>query len=1670
MRIYKKIPVLKPERLPLGRAVIVAVLLSTSAFVPFAMANPEGGEVIGGLATISESGQKLDIHQHSDRVVIDWRSFDIEVDEHTQFHQPSRSATALNRVKSADPSRILGKLSASGNIVLVNPNGVFFGQDAVVDVNGLVVTTADIDTDDFMKGVNHFDRPGRPDAAIVNEGTITAKEAGLVGLVAPNVENHGVIEARMGRVQLASGDTVVADFYGDGLLKVEVANEGVKSQFVGNTGRLEAAGGSVAMTAATARETVNALIVAKGELKAPSIEQRGGKIIIGAAGSNKTGKDGSSHVIVQASLDASGMDEGQQGGSLEVSGDHIAVLDGTIMNASGYEAPALSEPSGTNGTATMTADKTVRSEAAFMAHENRAGGSIKIGGDYLGQGEPQTAKTLYVDDNVLVLNDALSSGDAGRTIFWSDDTTHFNGLVLARGGLNGGNGGFLETSGKINLAANGFADLTNRTHGYNKGTYLLDPANITIYGNFDPNYTSTDSSLDLNSHLLLWLDGADSSAVTLTYSTDSLGAATASGTSGSNTITTSVNVSSFLQIGSRIRLGSQGSVTTADTLGADTYTITGIAGTTITVAEALTSNYTAQDLRRGLVSQVTDKAGANHAVQTTESDMALWVTDYKNGQSSLYFDGLSNGSGDYYDLGSNLNPLMVFLNVNSSDTAIRTVLTTKLEGYPWSIRQNAGFWKAPNSSTDTNDWTNGASGYGYLNGGTNLSISANTDYILSVIKGDSNPSKTLRYWGASEFGSSRYYKGYVPEVYFYDSVVSTAERQLLEQYQSGKYDISLNAPGTGGTEAAKAMASDGYGAFTTRYLERLSASADIVLAATNGITLDLQGDTLTLDDDRSISLTTTNGSITDVSAGTIRTNRTGSGGNISINAGGAGNITLDTTNLEATNGGLVNLSAGGDIDLIQSSDFNLGLISATNVAIESTGGAIGGQGGIIANGGTIDVTANGDIDFENIGLRTADANITLAAGQDLTLSTSINAGAGDVMVTAGRDIFLVPYDVAENLLHHWALDEGSGSIVYDSQGSNPGSLIGDTTWSADNPFNMSNYYSLDFDGSGDRVLISGLNLSSPWSISFWAKLDSYTNTYPNFVSASGGTDLALGTTSTQSFFSSGQYFTATPFTLNNWVQRTYVASGGLLNLYENGKFVESKAYNPSNYTNLTLGAFHTGSYAQDGHIDEVRVYDTALSAGEIGQIYSYAPEWQSGSTTFSAGRDVTLNAVISASNSGNAVVVSSDRNFVNNAGAGALDVSHASGRWLVYSSDPADNTLGGLSADFKRYNKTYAGYAPGSVVETGNGFLYSIAPTLVYQVGDGSVEYGDAYSGTPSVTYSSGLIDGDTLGSIGLSGSAGTSNTYTQGDNVGTYANALTGATGTLTNSLGYGFSFLSGDLGVTKALLTVTADDQSRVYGEANPAFTGVITGYKLGETIAVLDTAPGYATAATNSSDAGTYAIAGSGGADGNYSFTYVNGTLTITKADLNVTLAQSGYSRAQGASNPSFMLNYDGFKLGETTAVLDTAPLAGTTAGSGSPGGQYPITISGGLDNNYNFVYTNPAGSLTVESNVQLPSSWENVVYTSTLLSSVEQAFSFSPAPLISGHTPTGPAGGASENSQDENDQGNGNLTKIPNGELETTNAYLPITIPGLNITIDPVLARFLKLTQEKINNLL
>src|SRR5437764_9382175 len=194
------------------------LLLTTAALLPLlaadAGAGPNGGTVVGGAATINNPGTaNVTINQITDKAIINWRMFDIGPGERATFVQPSANAIALNRVTGGlGPTQILGTLDANGRVFVVNRDGIIFGPGAVITTAGFLATTHDIRNEDFMAGRFNFQIPGRPDASIVNMGTITATNGGFAALVAPGVRNSGTITAALGTVALGAGNLFNLDF------------------------------------------------------------------------------------------------------------------------------------------------------------------------------------------------------------------------------------------------------------------------------------------------------------------------------------------------------------------------------------------------------------------------------------------------------------------------------------------------------------------------------------------------------------------------------------------------------------------------------------------------------------------------------------------------------------------------------------------------------------------------------------------------------------------------------------------------------------------------------------------------------------------------------------------------------------------------------------------------------------------------------------------------------------------------------------------------------------------------------------------------------------------------------------------------------------------------------------------------------------------------------------------------------------------------------------------------------------------------------------------------------------------------------------------------------------------------------------------------------------------
>lgn len=163
----------------------------------------------------------------------------------------------------------------------------------------------------------------------------------------------------------------------------------------------------------------------------------------------------------------------------------------------------------------------------------------------------------------------------------------------------------------------------------------------------------------------------------------------------------------------------------------------------------------------------------------------------------------------------------------------------------------------------------------------------------------------------------------------------------------------------------------------------------------------------------------------------------------------------------------------------------------------------------------------------------------------------------------------------------------------------------------------------------------------------------------------------------------------------------------------------------------------------------------------------------------------------------------------------------------------------------------------------------------------------------------------------------------------------------------------------VTKIPLTVRVEDASRKYGDENPQFKISYEGFRDGDTETGLTMSAIAQTDANLKSAVGDYEITLSGAESNKYSFSYVVGKLSVTKAPL--VISAGSYTKKQGDAMPEFKASYSGFKNGETEAVLTKQPVFSTEANESSSPADYVVNVSGAEATNYDITYL--PGILTV-----------------------------------------------------------------------------------------------------------
>jgi len=185
-----------------------------------ANASPTGGQIATGAGQISQSGSTTTVQTEQPGAVAqlaelqrryagdgEFRSAELEL--------PWRSIASIVRRQ-----RNSGHLNANGQVWLINPNGVLFGEHAQVNVGGLVASTLASWSADSSTDTRKFSGSGN--GAVTNQGTINAATGGYVALLGHQVSNQGVISAQLGTVALGAGSAQTLTFSGNRLLHLQV--------------------------------------------------------------------------------------------------------------------------------------------------------------------------------------------------------------------------------------------------------------------------------------------------------------------------------------------------------------------------------------------------------------------------------------------------------------------------------------------------------------------------------------------------------------------------------------------------------------------------------------------------------------------------------------------------------------------------------------------------------------------------------------------------------------------------------------------------------------------------------------------------------------------------------------------------------------------------------------------------------------------------------------------------------------------------------------------------------------------------------------------------------------------------------------------------------------------------------------------------------------------------------------------------------------------------------------------------------------------------------------------------------------------------------------------------------------------------------------------------------
>ena len=668
---------------------------------------------------------------------------------------------------------------------------------------------------------------------------------------------------------------------------------------------------------------------------------------------------------------------------------------------------------------------------------------------------------------------------------------------------------------------------------------------------------------------------------------------------------------------------------------------------------------------------------------------------------------------------------------------------------------------------------------------------------------------------------------------------------------------------------------------------------------------------------------------------------------------GANNVLADTTAVTVQTGATFNVNNRTD---------TVGSIAGAGAITTTAGGVLSAgadntstaYSGVMSGAGALTKVGSGTLTLSGAGANTYAGATTVSAGT-LTASKAgaLGTTAGGTTVASGATLNINGVAIGAEAVTLNGTGVGAAGAL---QGTGTASLSGAVTLASDSTVGAAGGSSLALNGAVNGP--GALSIVGTGGVTFGGAVGSITPLASLATSAGGSLAINGGdvqTTGAQiydgtvtlggatSMATTGGAITATGAVNGAAGTLTLAAGAGNISLTNSGNDFSTVVVTSGNAVSI--------------------VDANALSAGPVSAIGNVSIQTAAG-----AGNDITLTGNIASTGGDITLASAEDIHY----GANTLS---AGGRWLVYSRNPLNDT-GTIpnpgNAKPNLYSCTFGGPCGATIPPTGNHRIYSYQPTLAYAADPASRQYGDpnpAFTGTVI-----GLVNGDTAADA-YTGVLAFTSPATVTSNVGTYAINGSG----LASDIGYAFAQAPANataLSITPATLTYGADAQSRIYGEPNPGLTGVVAGFKNGETIGTATAGTlAFTTTAVASSNVGTYAIDGSGlmANNGNYAFVQAPANATaLAVTQRPVTLTAGSAARDYGDPNPAVVVTANPTAPGTGVAPHESLATAFPSLGAASgavgttPVGAYATGANAyGVTGvtNANYLVTTAPGTLTI-----------------------------------------------------------------------------------------------------------